>query len=112
MDYYYVRSYKDKITGKEKIPSFFQNRPSGAMSVQGHKFQTIILNLLKPDPSFNDTPYLGNGSIDSDIEILLNNWSPSIRYYYLGQLSPLPVLCQDVIKRLIDTCQTIYIKHI
>lgn len=112
LDFYYVRSYKDKITGLEKIPSFFQNRPSGAMSVQGHKFQTIILNLLKPDPSFNDTPYLGNGSIDNDIEMLLNNWSPSIRYYYLGQSSPLPVLSYDVIKRLIDTCQTIYIKHI
>jgi len=112
LDFYYVRSYKDRITGVERVPSFFQNRPSGAMSVQGHKFQSIVMNLLKPDPSFNDIPYLGNGDIDSDVEILINNWSPSVRYYHQGQSEPLPNLDYDIINRLINTCQTIYINHI
>lgn len=111
LDFYYVRSYKDR-TGKEKVPSFFQNRPSGAMSVQGHKFQSIVMNLLKPDPSFNDVPYLGNGVIDRDVETLINNWSPSVRYYHQGQSNPLPNLDRDIINRLINTCQTIYINHI
>lgn len=110
LDFYYVRSHKDR-TGQEKIPSFFQNRPSGAMSVQGHKFQDIILNLLKPDPSFDDTPYLGNGEIDNDIKILIDNWSPSIRYYHCGQ-TELPTLNQDIISRLINTCLKIYENHI
>lgn len=112
LDFYYVRSVKDKITGEERVPSFFQNRPSGAMSVQGHKFQSIVMNLLKPDPSFNDVPYLGNGIIDRDVEILIDNWSPSVRYYHQGQSSPLPNLGYDIINRLINTCQTIYINHI
>lgn len=112
LDFYYVRSSKDRITGQERIPSFFQNRPSGAMSVQGHKFQNIVMNLLKPDPSFNDVPYLGNGVIDRDVENLINNWSPSIRYYHQSQSNPLPKLDYDIINRLINTCQTIYINHI
>lgn len=112
LDFYYVRSYRDRITGIERVPSFFQNRPSGAMSVQGHKFQSIVMNLLKPDPSFNDVPYLGNGIIDRDVETLINNWSPSVRYYHPGQSNPLPSLDYDLINRLINTCQTIYINHI
>ena len=59
------------------------------MSVQGHKFQNIVMNLLKPDPSFNDVPYLGNGVIDRDVESLINNWSPNVRYYHSGQSNPL-----------------------
>lgn len=112
LDFYYVRTYIDRVTGIERIPSFFQNRPNGAMSVQGHKFQNIVLNLLKLDPTFEETPYLGNGEIDSDVKILIDNWSPSIRYYYYGQPAPLPPLNQDIIKRLINTCQTIFFKHI
>lgn len=112
LDFYHVRSYRDRITGVERVPSFFQNRPSGAMSVQGHKFQSIVMNLLKPDPSFNDVPYLGNGVIDRDVEALINNWSPSVRYYHPGQSDPLPSLDYDLINRLINTCQTIYINHI
>lgn len=112
LDFYYVRSNKDRITGAERVPPFFQNRPSGAMSVQGHKFQNIVMNLLKPDPSFNDVPYLGNGEIDRDVEILINNWSPSVRYYHQRQTDPLPHLSYDIINRLINTCQTIYINHI
>lgn len=112
LDFYYVRSCKDRITGQERVPSFFQNRPNGAMSVQGHKFQNIVMNLLKADPSFNNTPYLGNGEIDADVERLINNWDPKIRYYYQGQSNPLPNLDYDIINRLINICQTIYINHI
>ena len=64
------------------------------------------------NPSFNDLPYIGNGEIDSDVEMLIDRWLPEVRYYYVGQLNPLPVLNQDVIKRLIDTCSTIYANHI
>lgn len=112
LDFYYRRTHIDNITKKETIPSFFQNRPEGALSVQGHRFQDIILKLLKPDPSFDDLPYFGNGDIDKDVEQLLNKWSPNIRYYYVGQPQPLPRLNQDVIKRLIDTCQILYENHI
>ena len=112
LDFYYARSRMDRITGEERVPSFFQNRPSGAMSVQGHKFQNIVMNLLKPDPSFNDVPYLGNGVIDRDVESLINNWSPNVRYYHSGQSNPLPNLDYDIINRLINTCQIIYINHI
>ena len=82
------------------------------MSVQGHKFQSIVMNLLKPDPSFNDVPYLGNGVIDRDVETLINNWSPNVRYYHSGQSNPLPNLDYDIINRLINTFQIIYINHI
>lgn len=112
LDFYYVRSRKDRVTGVERVPLFFQNRPSGAMSVQGHNFQSIVMNLLKPDPSFNDIPYIGNGEIDNDVEILINSWTPSVRYYHSRQSDPLPNLNYDIINRLIKTCQTIYINHI
>ena len=53
-----------------------------------------------------------DGDIDPDVEILIDRWLPEVSYYYAGQLNPLPVLNQDVIKRLIDTCFTIYANHI
>lgn len=112
LDFYYARSRRYKKTGEERVPSFFRNRPPGAMSVQGHKFQSIVMNLLKSDPSFNDVPYLGNGVIDRDVETLINNWSPNVRYYHSGQSNPLPNLDYDIIDRLIKTCQIIYINHI
>jgi hypothetical protein len=51
-------------------------------------------------------------SINTSLETLINNWSPSVRYYYQGQSDPLPNLDYDIINRLINTCQTIYINHI
>ena len=45
LDFYYVRSHIQN--GTEKIPPFFQKRPPGALSVQGHRFQEIAKNLLK-----------------------------------------------------------------
>ena len=110
LDFYYVRSHIQH--GTEIIPSFFQNRPSGALSVQGHRFQEIAKNLLKVDPSFNGVPYIGNGTIDADIEILIDQWRPDIRYCYHGGGTTLPPLNQDVIARLLNTCYTIYNNHI
>ncbi|MBR1940919.1 MAG: hypothetical protein IJ845_06255 [Bacteroidaceae bacterium] len=101
LDFYY----------KRPRPSFFQNRPAGALSVQGHKFQEIAKSLLKPDPSFNDVPYIGNGQIDSDVERLIDDWKPEVRYQYHG-MAGLPTLNQNIIDRLLSTCFTIYSKHI
>jgi len=111
LDFYYARSYKD-ANGVETIPVFFQNRPIGALSVQGHRFQEIVKTLLKPDPSFNDVPYIGNGHIDSDVELLIDGWRPEVRYHYPSMRSKLPVLSQNVIERLLTTCFIIYLRHI
>lgn len=111
LDFYYRRSKKDP-NGIETIPSFFQNRPVGSLSVQGHNFQEIVKQLLNPDPSFNDIPYFGDGTIDTDVKSLIEHWTPKVRYYYHGQLQPYPSLNYDIIKRLITTCYTIYSKHI
>lgn len=107
---FYVKRTKVK-DGIETIPSYFQHRPAGALNVQQHKFQEIVKNILRKDPTFNDIPYLGNGIIDSDVEKLIDEWEPGVRYYYSGQLN-IPHLTQDLVARLISTCWTIYIKHI
>ena len=99
------------VNGKETRPHYFQNRPEGSLSVQHHKFQEIVKNMLRPDPSFNDTPYLGSGDIDTDVEELIDKWEPEVRYYYNGQEN-IPKLNQDLVARLIKTCWTIYTKHI
>ena len=64
------------------------------------------------NPSFNNIPYIGDGEIDQDVERLIDNWSPEVRYYYTGQLGPIPILSQDIISRLINTCLKIYVNHI
>jgi hypothetical protein len=110
LDYYYSRIIKDKENERASTIHFFQNRPLGKMSVQGHKFQHIVDNILKPDPSFEYTPYIGNGEIDPDVKNLIDNWKPEIRYRYDN--GTMPQLSQDVIRRLITTCITIYSKHI
>lgn len=110
LDFYRVRSWIDN--GVEKIPSFFQNRPIGAMSVQGHRFQDIAKTLLKPNPSFIGVPYIGDGVIDADIEKLIDDWRPEVRYHYYGMPSVMPTLNNDVITRLLSTCSMIYTKHI
>lgn len=106
LDYYYERKFK----GNVPVPNFFQNRPHGALSVQGHKFQEIVKVLLRPDPSFQDTPYIGNGQIDSDIEGLIDDWKPEIRYWHT--VNHPQNLSKVLITRLIDTCKDIYKKHI
>lgn len=110
LDFYRARSWK--VNGIEKIPSFFQNRPIGAMSVQGHRFQDIAKTLLKPNPSFIGVPYIGDGVIDPDIEKLIDDWRPEVRYHYNGMQLAMPTLNNNVITRLLSTCSMIYIKHI
>ena len=104
MDFYYNR------TGENG--NIFKGRSVHSLSVQGHHFQDIVKNLLRIDPSFNDVPYIGMGEVDPDIEFLIDNWRPEIRYKYIGTKNPFPILNQDVVYRLIKTCYNIYAKHI
>lgn len=104
LDFYYNRK-----NGERNI---FPDRNTNSLSVQGHRFQDIVKNLLKIDPSFNDVPYIGMGEIDRDVEYLIDNWRPDIRYKYIDFHAPFPQLNQDVIYRLINTCRIIYTKHI
>ena len=109
LDFFYER--RVFRNGVDITPSFFKNRPPGALSVQGHNFQEISKNLLRIDPTFNGVPYIGNNgnnmNIDPDIEQLIDHWNPAVRYMHLGSQG-LPDLNIDVIKRLFDTCSTIY----
>ena len=102
LDYYYER----RIGGR----TIFPTRP--LFSIQGHRFQPIVQSLLKTDPSFNDVPYLGAGDIDPDIEQLIDKWDPGVRYYYEGGPNSFPTLNTEILIRLINTCNTIYINHI
>lgn len=112
LDFYYNRIIKNENEIDDTI-RFFQNRPpENKMSVQGHRFQEIVKNLLKENPSFDDTPYIGNGQIDPDVEKLIDEWRPEIRYIYDNGTIPPPDLSQDVVKRLINTCSEIYNNHI
>lgn len=104
LDYYYDRKI-NKV-------SIFSSRNSKSLSIQGHHFQPIVKNLLRIDPSFNDVPYLGSGTIDSDVEFLIDKWEPGIRYCYEGLKGSYPILSIDLLSRLINTCNIIYINHI
>lgn len=104
IDFYYKRI----VSGSEIFPG----RTPNSLSVQGHRFQDIIKCRLRTNPSFNDQPYFGDGEIDQDVEQLIDNWTPGVRYYYSGQTTPLPLLNQDIITRLINTCLKIYVNHI
>ena len=111
LDFYYNR--KEKIVnGVQITPPLLLNRPKGALSVQGHKFQEIVKQLLKPNPTFNGIPYFGDGAIDRDVETLIDHWDPKVRYYYSTQQKIYPPLNSDVIQRLLLTCSTIYTNHI
>ena len=104
IDFYYKRT----VLGNEVFPG----RTVNSLSVQGHRFQDIIKCKLRMNPSFNDLPYIGDGEIDSDVERLIDNWSPEVRYFYSGQASPLPTLNSDIITRLINICYKLYVNHI
>lgn len=107
LDFYYNRKCGDNI--------IFPERGDGGvrtLSVQGHRFQDIVKTLLRINPSFNDVPYIGMGAIDSDVEYLIDNWGPEIRYKYKEESDTFPQLNQDIIYRLINTCHIIYAKHI
>ena len=105
LDFFYERKVGGNI--------IFPNRTVRSLSVQGHHFQDIAKTLLRIDPSFNDIPYIGMGYIDYDVELLIDNWSPKIRYNEFGRsFNPISILNQDVVNRLINTCYNIYAKHI
>lgn len=107
LDFYNSRKIKDEGIEKE----YFQNRPPGALSVQSHHFQEIAKKLLKTDPSFSGVPYVGDGIIDVDIELLIDEWKPEVRYSY-GLAPGMPSLNKNVIGRLLNTCELIYLNHI
>lgn len=77
-------------------------------NVQSHGFQEIVKNLLRPDPSFNGMPYLGDGEISPEVERLIDNWQPNIRYWYENQMISLPSLNREIIEQLIETCKIIF----
>lgn len=114
-----VCSFNEKFTKKTGL-DFYPIRkdekvPSGItlMNVHGHHFQMIAKNLLKINPSFNNVPYIGYGNIDPDIEQLIDDWNPKVRYKYVGaNYNPFPNLNKSVIERLINTCEIIYAKTI
>ncbi len=107
LDFFYNRKIKDR----EEINRFYQNRTNG-LSVQGHRFQDIVKSLLRPDPSFNNVPYVGNGQIDPDVEQLIEDWKPDVRYVHDRSSATSLKLSHDLIDRLINTCFTIYSQHI
>ena len=100
--------WRDRKVNKTSV---FPNRidNASALSVQGHHFQNIVKCLLKSNPATNSVPYIGNGTIDQDIESLIDSWKPDIRYKYVGRNNPLSFLNEDIIRRLLDTCKTICI---
>lgn len=104
LDFFYNRTEGNR--------SVFKGRDAHSLSVQGHRFQEIVKNLLKINPSFNEVPYIGMGNIDPDIELLIDNWRPEIRYKIVREKKTILNLNQDVIYRLINTCYNIYSKHI
>lgn len=56
---------------------------------------------------------MGNGRIDKDVAILVNKWEPDVRYWHKDDdLKDIPKLTSDLLKRLIETCSTLYKKMI
>ena len=78
-------------------------------SVQGHDFQSIILNLLRNVPTFKDFPILGEGDVDSDVEMLIKEWKPDVRYWHKPEdTGRIPTLSQPLLEKLISTCVELY----
>lgn len=113
----------DKIFSQKTRLDFFHHRldkntkklvfPEGLIiySIQGHDFHSIIRDLLNVNPTFSDFPIMGSGKIDKDVEVLVNNWKPDIRYWYKeDELEDIPKLTSDLLKRLINTCYSLYNK--
>lgn len=106
--------YQNRKSTKYIIPSYYQERPEGAMCVERHRFQDIVKNLLNINPAVDKVPYFGIGvAIEEDIKDLIDRWRPNVRYYYHSYPKcSLPELNRDVISRLLETCKIIYSKHI
>lgn len=89
------------------------NRIHRGLKVRSHGFQQITMQLLaNQGPFVNDnlTPYYGNGPLDSNVRLLINLWSPEVRYYHRSHIgvSVLPTLNKELITKLIDTCSLIF----
>ncbi len=79
------------------------------MKVKGHNFQQIASTLLRNQGPFandNTTPYFANGPISPDVLQLIDKWRPETRYLHRthSNLSSYPVLTQDLLRDLVDTC--------
>lgn len=75
LDFYYNRMSKTT-----NLPVFAPGDVK--YSVQGHCFQQIVKGLLQKEPVFSNFPYFGNGTIDQNVEDLINKWKPETRYSY------------------------------
>ncbi len=101
--------YRKRIEGNKVVS--FKRDTDYSLCVEGHNFQKIAEKKLQKNPSFNDVPYIGSGDIDPDVKILIDEWTPKIRYKTRLD-NDYPQLNQDVINRLINTCRIIFVKHI
>ena len=117
LDFFYSRTAKIGGSRIVIVPDDIKNM-RGRLCVQGHDFQSIVKNLLESHPSMTDVPYIGDRNIDEDVRQLIDYWRPDVRYTYdcanysytyRGQVRFLNLpLDEDVIKRLINTCELIY----
>lgn len=102
LDFYRQRTlHGENVFQKESIKIIY--------SVQGHDFQSIILNLLRNVPTFKDFPILGGGDVDSDVELLVKKWKPNVRYWHEPEdTNGIPTLNHALLERLINTCVELY----
>lgn len=113
-----IKLYNEGFTLKTGL-DFYRRRldieiPLGRVNlcIEGHNYQEIAKQLLSNYPLFNNVPYIGDGFIDSQIEQLIDQWKPQLRYkYYIGEkYYPLSThLSRDIIEQLIRTCKDIYL---
>lgn len=107
-----IEQYDRVFTQKHGIDFYGKNRKDGltyplknsnVLGISHHQFGDIIDKFLRPNPAFNDTPYIGGGQIDSDVYSLINTWKTEIRYY-TSPAQTSPALSKDLIVRLYKTC--------
>ena len=114
-----IQTRYDKTFSKRTHLDFYRRRtinkynvfPEGMIvySVQGHDFQSIIMGVLRANPTFRDFPILGNGNVDEDVKILVQEWKPNVRYWHKEEeMADIPHLNSDVLSRLIGTCEALY----
>ena len=99
--------------GKRCVRGVPLDTPLGNIyDIHSHHFQQIVKNIFNGDNAYDSLPYFGNTQpIDTNVEKLIDEWKPDIRYYYLGRDGiSLDVLSQENIKKLVLTCYDIYSK--
>lgn len=108
LHFYSERHFKDSEGNPQTV-----KYPLGGLRVNGHCYQQIAHSLLANQGPFvndNSTPYYGKGPIDMDVRLLIEKWKPEVRYYHKDHrdVSYLPTLNLDLIKRLVGTCTEIF----